>query len=176
MSLTKDLVKSLLQQCLPLAVLKLDGSVFVSRNFTSCNSAYRLRYWNIIIGTSIYVNHLGCNSAYRLRYWNNAKSSRPTLRALMLQQYLPLAVLKLSVKRYLKFPPVTNSVATVLTACGIETYHLWYYRREVQTAVATVLTACGIETRAILNVPSFLSCNSAYRLRYWNAGKMIILW
>ena len=90
---------------------------------------------------------------------------------------------------------------TVPTACGIETYHLWYYRREVQTAVATVLTACGIETRAILNVPSFLSCNSAYRLRYWNswysltsqsctpsccnsayrlrywnAGKMIILW
>ena len=45
-----------------------------------------------------------------------------------------------------------NSVATVLTACGIETtlnlILIFYYKHEV----ATVLTACGIETydKAIL--------------------------
>ena len=34
-------------------------------------------------------------------------------------------------------------------------------------AVATVLTACGIETFAATNVTTLdLSCNSTYRLRY----------
>ena len=87
----------------------------------------------------------------------------------MLQQYLPLAVLKL---------PLINSnlvspakVATVLTACGIETQE-WQHRYQYRqmnplqqylplavlklsgiypiflriSSVATVLTACGIET------------------------------
>ena len=36
------------------------------------------------------------------------------------------------------------AVATVLTACGIETTD--YATRLVMSAVATVLTACGIET------------------------------
>ena len=38
-------------------------------------------------------------------------------------------------------------------------------------AVATVLTACGIETVNLIDpdmVKSLNSCNSAYRLRYWN--------
>ena len=37
--------------------------------------------------------------------------------------------------------------------------------------VATVLTACGIETRASRETRRDKegSCNSAYRLRYWNA-------
>ena len=61
-------------------------------------------------------------------------------------------------------------VATVLTACGIETG----IKVEIIGAipclrVATVLTACGIETSSfflslISKLP--LSCNSAYRLRY----------
>ena len=87
-----------------------------------------------------------------------------------------------------------SAVATVLTACGIETdksnsislpladqscnstYRLRYWNRanKIWTSkiykVATVLTACGIETikyslsRSIFNS----CCNSTYRLRYWN--------
>ena len=59
-------------------------------------------------------------------------------------------------------------VATVLTACGIETYQEEEYT-ECSRVVATVLTACGIETRAFpfnSNVKLDTCCNSAYRLRY----------
>ena len=39
------------------------------------------------------------------------------------------------------------AVATVLTACGIETIHqLKLNRKGINMTVATVLTACGIET------------------------------
>ena len=107
-----------------------------------------------------------------------------------LQQYLPLAVLKLIVA---SVTILVNSVATVLTACGIETadliagkignfyscnstYRLRYWNfitRANKVAslfvVATVLTACGIETWFFHYQPSiYLSCNSTYRLRYWN--------
>ena len=56
-------------------------------------------------------------------------------------------------------------VATVLTACGIETHkchHLFPF-----LIVATVLTACGIETPSSED-DLFLEsgCNSTYRLRY----------
>ena len=58
------------------------------------------------------------------------------------------------------------AVATVLTACGIETYtsKSFTYRR----VVATVLTACGIETKLpCVNIEANrMSCNSTYRLRY----------
>ena len=37
-------------------------------------------------------------------------------------------------------------VATVPTACGIETYHDFETGREGEYIVATVPTACGIET------------------------------
>ena len=57
-------------------------------------------------------------------------------------------------------------VATVLTACGIETRRLLLVLY-VFKLVATVLTACGIETGC--DTPfrhSYHRCNSAYRLRY----------
>ena len=64
----------------------------------------------------------------------------------MLQQYLPLAVLKL------EHSSVGNTtvvlVATVLTACGIETCDT-PCRHNYHQNVATVLTACGIETVSI---------------------------
>ena len=58
------------------------------------------------------------------------------------------------------------AVATVLTACGIETTstrNITFYH-----FVATVLTACGIETDNCIMVTGtdYFSCNSAYRLRY----------
>ena len=60
------------------------------------------------------------------------------------------------------------AVATVLTACGIETCE----EKETVTViieVATVLTACGIETKLLArskNGAILKSCNSTYRLRY----------
>ena len=81
------------------------------------------------------------------------------------------------------------AVATVLTACGIETRYrqdsqmlilkLQQYLplavlKPVETStsgtvilVATVLTACGIETYKIYQgLLMIISCNSTYRLRY----------
>ena len=87
----------LLQQCLPLAVLKRKISVLKKSRYPSCNSAYRLRYWNYhgvvllsldsVVATVLtacgietwyccstleVVTIVCCNSAYRLRYWNGA--------------------------------------------------------------------------------------------------------
>ena len=59
-------------------------------------------------------------------------------------------------------------IATVLTACGIETYNL-PATVSIHFGVATVLTACGIETYTVSPVtnPVFpAGCNSTYRLRY----------
>ena len=66
----------------------------------------------------------------------------------MLQQYLPLAVLKLAILRLIYS---RSAVATVLTACGIETSRYFLVKITLFRRVATVLTACGIETR--LNFP-----------------------
>ena len=61
----------------------------------------------------------------------------------LLQQYLPLAVLKRFIVVCLA---QKKSVATVLTACGIETITAASCIVGALTRVATVLTACGIET------------------------------
>ena len=60
-----------------------------------------------------------------------------------LQQYLPLAVLKLFSRIHTL---AASIVATVLTACGIETYMDILLFKMTPYLVATVLTACGIET------------------------------
>ena len=59
-----------------------------------------------------------------------------------LQQYLPLAVLKRAFLLRLAIV-ARNYVATVLTACGIET-----------------------DATLVASFASFTSCNSTYRLRY----------
>ena len=109
-----------LQQYLPFTVLKLHGKlIFTFWTWCSCNSTYRLRYWNwtiywdwisraIDVATVLTVYgietirhqlnitisyHLSCNSTYRLRYWNSNTIESPY--ALSLQQYLPFTVLKL---------------------------------------------------------------------------------
>ena len=110
---------------------------------SSCNSTYRLRYWNltlnwwlcIVAEVATVLTACGietpsfqtgtivkrCNSTYRLRYWNAIPVDTLDGSAGMLQQYLPLAVLK----QTFSHPLVRSSkcVATVLTACGIETSH-----------------------------------------------------
>ena len=83
-----------LQQFLPLAVLKHKIIYFsCCRCIESCNSSYRLQYWNLASKTHITEDHDSCNSSYRLQYWNS-------LASLTYISYL---------------------VATVLTACSIET-------------------------------------------------------
>ena len=62
----------------------------------------------------------------------------------MLQQCLPLAVLKPSGTDFMF---LLGRVATVLTACGIETVVPCEQSAYLYLViVATVLTACGIET------------------------------
>ena len=89
----------------------------------------------------------------------------------VLQQCLPLAVLKPGQVLYKSL--VGFWVATVLTACGIETAFK-NRTNECYNSVATVLTACGIEThRYVHNQEDSSSCNSAYRLRYWNPDSIV---
>ena len=64
-----------------------------------------------------------------------------------LQQYLPLAVLKL--RDIISFL-AAKRVATVLTACGIETKDAIKDNNVFFMIVATVLTACGIETGKLI--------------------------
>ena len=88
--------------------------------------------------------------------------------SLKLQQYLPLAVLK--PKEYLdELAEQFGEVATVPTACGIETINYAKNTRNKVLQVATVPTACGIETltiTAVAPIATSAGCNSTYRLRY----------
>ena len=168
-----------------------------------------------------------CNSTYRLRYWNDyAKSVGAVIENALLQQYLPLAVLKQNssytqgrfimwLQQYLPLAvlkqiiiwrlsiPTSYHVATVLTACGIETagerpsfkcfmivvtvltacgietFNKGLSSDEYLFCVATVLTACGIETLispAVLTAEERRSCNSTYRLRYRNTTWWYMDW
>ena len=112
-----------------------------------------------------------CNSTYRLRYWNwfsrihTFACSRP-----LLQQYLPFTVLKPIEYCYTIF--INNIVAIALTACGIETvtpYLFMYLHRLYSCNSAYRLRYWNLPRIAYLLVPIvFLSCNSTYRLQYWN--------
>ena len=141
------------------------------KTLLSCNSTYRLRYWNsksklskAILFTSVatvltvygietkhYVLKASsklpyrCNSTYRLRYWNQALCALGFEQiALSLQQYLPFTVLKRVISLILSF--ITWSVATVLTVYGIETPERLRAVEYINVLVATVLTVYGIET------------------------------
>ena len=95
----------------------------------------------------------------------------------MLQQCLPLAVLKL-VNFGIKFLCLFT-VATVLTACGIETDHNEVIFFEIYFELQQCLPLAVLK-RYGLSVPVHLlprpSCNSAYRLRYWNLNNLTNLW
>ena len=71
-----------------------------------------------------------------------------------MQQYLPLAVLKRLIPNTFA---VVLGVATVLTACGIETFQCIQCHNLFDDSVATVLTACGIETLELI-------CNGCLKL------------
>ena len=185
-----------LQQYLPLAVLKHNVSVMWAVPYLPCcNSTYRLRYWNLDIDIVKEVFcFTRCNSTYRLRYWNKPWLFGLRSPNLKLQQYFPLAVLKLleivgtrgtevfSLQQYL--PLAVLKLIIIIIRCRIimsscnSTYRLRYWNNanlipssDTPRSVATVLTACGIETWLTLTASVSFSprrCNSTYRLRYWN--------
>ena len=133
--------------------------------YICCNSAYRLRYWNFAGERPSFKCFMSCNSAYRLRYWN--RSFLIHFKVVLVATVLTACGIETwsqTASYRWKYP-----VATVLTACGIETMVFFLLFRS-SSMVATVLTACGIETEAIKNEGREVatSCNSAYRLRYWN--------
>ena len=109
-----------LQQYLPLAVLKLNSfwhvrSVCLNKLQQYLPLAVLKQPW---APPSIFLDSASCNSTYRLRYWNAHTINIMNITITLLQQYLPLAVLKLIVPYK---PCRLLWVATVLTACGIET-------------------------------------------------------
>ena len=66
-----------------------------TKMLSSCNSTYRLRYWNMFkISNKEPLVASSCNSTYRLRYWNMDEIWSSLQLFQLLQQYLPLAVLK----------------------------------------------------------------------------------
>ena len=193
--LTEPGVTSVLQQRLPLAVLKLQRRPLPPWfHESSCNSAYRLRYWNTSSPVPISILFSRCNSTYRLRYWNFCNTVEAQLLYTQLQQHLPLAVLKryfvcigalhsvCQLQQYLPFtvlkhhlgcgfskPNKIKEVATALTVYGIETFYLRSNIVWTIWSVATALTVYGIETLTLLlQRGTLVRCNSTYRLRYWN--------
>ena len=62
---------------------------------------------------------VSCNSTYRLRYWNSPLMLTFFSIKISLQQYLPFTVLKL--QKAIDYYLDDNEVATVLTVYGIET-------------------------------------------------------
>ena len=146
-------------------------------NVGGCNSAYRLRYWNVIsiekaLGKIDWLQQ--CLPFTVLKH-TCRHLHRPTIDAL--QQCLPFTVLKHSIKNNTCYN--YNCVATVLTVYGIETKHTiqcLFDNLELQQClpfrvlklnilngvicfiVATVLTVYGIETlsKGLLIMPSNL--------------------
>ena len=111
-----------------------------------------------------------CNSTYRLRYWNISTSSNKPSTFDKLQQHLPFTVLKPFCLGHQAL--LSIGVATAPTVYGIETIVLitafWIafccnstYRLRYWNYHKISLTQQRI----------LLSCNSTYRLRYWN-GKI----
>ena len=133
----------------------------------SCNSTYRLRYWNYksqiiryiewaFVATVLTVYGIettqrpntvpssisSCNSTYRLRYWNIHQMLLISY-LYSLQQYLPFTVLKRIKCHWLD-----------LHICCNSTYRLRYWNwKGIRWAWSSSISK---------------SCNSTYRLRYWN--------
>ena len=171
----------------------------------SCNSAYRLRYWNRLQDVVSYAderlklqqclpftvlklkdidvfcidivdnNILGCNSAYRLRYWNT-KNINPSVSK---SEPRCNSAYCLRYWNWQLWPSSSDS----LPSCN-STYRLRYWNVDISLycimlfCVATVLTVYGIETwyrLALRSVALAWRCNSAYRLRYWNSMERWLL-
>ena len=132
-----------MQQHLPFTVLKLQMRIVLQQVLTSCNSTYRLRYWN----------H---SSQERTKPVNSTVATAPTVYGIetfeqlvstllhkQLQQHLPFTVLKLV--------EIITIITHYLTGCN-STYRLRYWN----------------VTWNFAHRRTHKRCNSTYRLRYWN--------
>ena len=112
---------------------------------TSCNSAYRLRYWNgpaITIVLPLRQELQQCLPFTVLKLLLALVATK--VAPLKLQQCLPFTVLKLIMNMYKG--GIIMKVATVLTVYGIETQNRYVISSSFTWNVATVLTVYGIET------------------------------
>ena len=164
-----------LQQYLPLAVLKpwlysdaLYPTNIVATVPTACGIETRSYF------RSLSTFFSSCNSTYRLRYWNVTTDCIALISPLWLQQHLPFTVLKLET---CKIHLCTDSlVATVLTVYGIETvlYRLYYGRYDPwllqQHLPFTVLKLTFI---GMIYIYIYVCCNSTYHLRHMTKNSII---
>ena len=133
-----------MQQYLPFTVLKLSKSKgYKSNDIFSCNSTYRLRYWNFIIYILRDPFHSIATVLTVYGIETNLEHPAKVSLSFVLQQYLPFTVLKLSLLIQITF---------------IRIYKLQQY---LPFTVLKRLTESWTSR-------SWESCNSTYRLRYWN--------
>ena len=159
-----------LQQHLPLAVLKRTRMtdycplwLQVATALTACGiETLQLNH------DEFHQSSWSCNSTYRLRYWNHLAMTSKQSISCKLQQHLPLAVLKLNVS-HLCLRLLVVSVATALTACGIETLPVGKAAKlltRLQQHLPLAVLKPIVLTAAVPCIEQ--GCNSTYRLRYWN--------
>ena len=140
-----DVKDSTLQQYLPLAVLKPAVGNRSANPFISVATVLTVCGIETLSGNACRTMADSCNSAYCLRYWNPAlEIVLFDLATTPLQQCLLLAVLK-HTNSSSKEVKDSFFVATVLTACGIETSSLAFVGMN-RIQVATVLIAYDIDT------------------------------
>ena len=172
------------------------------RKHWSCNSTYRLRYWNVLGGSrTLKELPVGCNSTYRLRYWNR-RSSRAfnsverccccnsTYRLRYWNQFLvppslPSWYASCNSTYRLRYwnayfsigASLFWNVATVLTACGIETVKPSHSTIKNKERLQQYLPLAVLKQRIIARYSIVVPCcNSTYRLRYWNAIIRGLVW
>ena len=115
-----------------------------------------------------------CNSTYRLRYWNEGLFELAMLRNDRLQQYLLFTVLKQATPK--DFCSLADSVATVLTVYGIETsVTSCTFKPVMELQQYLPFTVLKLTFYSWNNLVNLTSCNSTYRLRYWNFRLISIL-
>ena len=139
----------------------------------SCNSTYRLRYWNLserwpVAQITIAVATVLTVYGIETLHW----CQPPEEHTYKLQQYLPFTVLKRHAISGTK-PLMVMIVATVLTVYGIETHSR---QQQLLTSFCCNSTYRLRYWNWIISkkfIESFKSCNSTYRLRYWNKSKSI---
>ena len=165
---------SSLQQSLPFTVLKLNFNVISLRsNSNRCNSPYRLRYWN---GLETVQAYMSMSVLQQSLPFTVLKHFIATLHAVgkfnALQQSLPFTVLKLlpnnkdnsgtTLQQSLPF--------TVLKPFWFLTVFAYSLKLLQQSLPFTVLK---LALSNCCNAPRSSSCNSPYRLRYWNLASSI---
>ena len=95
-SLEETNLPLLLQQHLPFTVLKRPEFLAQTQLFCSCNSTYRLRYWNFIRWSTMFRKQRKLQQYLPFTVLKLAHLTSTTkLISLQLQQYLPFTVLKL---------------------------------------------------------------------------------